>query len=116
MNKEAIQVAFGDNVKRYRAEVGKSQEDFAETVGVSAAYLGEMERGEKCPSIEIAYRISTALGIGIAQLLDFAGGEHETEEFIKVKSILGRLPDSHKHRLVEIFEKFSELYIDDFKL
>jgi len=116
MNKEAIQVAFGDNVKHWRASVGKSQEEFAELVGVSAAYLGELERGEKCPSIEIAYKISTALGIGIAQLLDFAGGPHESEEFIKVKSILKSLPEGHKQRLVEIFEKFSELYKDDFKL
>jgi len=117
MDKKTIQTAFGENVKRYRSMIGKSQEDFAFLADMSTVYLGELERGEKCPSIEMAYKISMALGINIAQLLDFDTAIHiESEVLIRVKDVLKGVPDHHKIRLVGIFEKFCTLYKDDFKL
>jgi len=117
VEREALQRAFGDNVKRYRAISGKSQDEFAYTADISTVYLGELERGEKCPSIEVAYKISTALNITLAQLLDFNTGEHiESEAFTKVKDILKTVPDNSKIRLVRIFERFAELYKEDFNI
>ena len=117
MDKKAIQVAFGNNVKHYRTLSRKSQDDFAYMADISTVYLGELERGEKCPSIEIAYKISTALDITVAQLLDFDTGEHNlSEAFTKIKDILCEVPDRHKIRLVHVFEKFSDIYKDEFRI
>lgn len=115
MDKKAVQKAFGKNLKKHRAFSGKSQEEFAFLADMSAAYLSELERGEKCPTIDTALKISRALQITLAQLLDFDTGEYiESEALIIIKNALNNAPDKHKLKLAKIFEKFVELYDKDF--
>jgi transcriptional regulator with XRE-family HTH domain len=111
MDKKSIQQAFGKNLKKYRAMQGKNQEEFAFSADMSAAYLSELERGEKCPTIDTVYRISRALQITIAELLDFDSGEQaESEALLLVKNVLTGVPDCNKLKLARVFERLAELY------
>ncbi|MDR2531906.1 MAG: helix-turn-helix domain-containing protein [Oscillospiraceae bacterium] len=114
MDKKAIQAAFGNNLRKYRSINGKNQEEFAFTADMSAAYLSELERGEKCPTIDTVYKICRALHITVAELLDFDAGEQaESEAFLIIKNALKTAPDKNKLKLARVFERFIDLYNED---
>ena len=116
MEKRDIQKAFGNNVKRYRAMSGKNQEEFAFLADMSAAYLSELERGEKCPTIDTAYKISSALNITLAELLNFDSGQHiESESYTILKNTLDGIPDKNKLKLARAVERLAELYQEEIK-
>ena len=114
MEKKTIQTAFGNNLRKYRAMSGKNQEEFAFSADMSAAYLSELERGEKCPTIDTVYKISRALHITIAELIDFDTGEQaESEAFLIIKNALKNAPDNNKLKLARVFERFVDLYNEE---
>ena len=59
---------IGENIKNYRKEAGMTQEELAEKVGITRAYLSEIERGKKDPSYSKVKKISDILGIPIDEL------------------------------------------------
>ena len=44
--------SIGINIRKFRTEKKLRQEDLAERAGLSANYIGMVERGEKIPSLE----------------------------------------------------------------
>ena len=53
---------IGYRVRELRTRVKITQEDLAEAVGVSASFIGQIERGEKKPSLETVSRMAASLG------------------------------------------------------
>ena len=51
---------IGKKIRACREERGMSQEVFAEKVGISPAYVGMIERGEKIPRLETFLRIANS--------------------------------------------------------
>ena len=41
---------LGANIRKYRKQIGITQEQLAEKIGKSVNYIGMIERGEKVPS------------------------------------------------------------------
>ncbi|QPC45567.1 helix-turn-helix domain-containing protein [Mangrovibacillus cuniculi] len=54
---------FGQKVRNLRNLQGLSIEQLAEKAGLNDKYLGNVERGEKAPTIETIYYIITALEV-----------------------------------------------------
>lgn len=54
---------FGANVKKYRAQIGLSQEAFAEKCGLHRTYISAVECYRRSISLENIQRIADALGI-----------------------------------------------------
>lgn len=54
---------FGSNVKKYRMEIGLSQEAFAEKCGLHRTYISAVECYRRSISLENIQRIADALGI-----------------------------------------------------
>ena len=59
---------FGTNVKRYRQEMGISQEAFAEKCGLHRTYISAIECYRRSISLENVQRIADALGIDTYKL------------------------------------------------
>ncbi len=53
--------------------MGKSQEDFAEIVGMSVDFLSLIERGRNSPSFPKLERMARGLNRPVAYLFDFEG-------------------------------------------
>lgn len=64
---ERIQI--GPRVRALRDNMGLSLRDLAERCGVSATTLSQVERGETSPTLQVAARIATGLGLRLSQLL-----------------------------------------------
>jgi putative transcriptional regulator len=70
---EASQVE--NRVKELRGAGGLRQEDLAEAVGVSRQTIISIEGGRYNPSLELAWRLSKALGVTIEDLFGFGEGD-----------------------------------------
>ena len=72
---QTVAELFGRTLREIRKEKGFSQERLAELTGVSANFVGEMERGLKAPGLVVIVRLSRALGVPLHDLLrDFTDG------------------------------------------
>ncbi len=65
-----LKAALSANIKARRKELGISQEKLALISGVDRSYMSEIERQIANPTIEALLRISNALQISPALLLD----------------------------------------------
>ena len=54
---------IGKNIRKYRLMKKLRQEDLAEKAGLTANYIGMVERGEKIPSLETFIKILNTLGV-----------------------------------------------------
>ena len=62
-------IAFGSRVRESRKKLKLTQEALAERVDIAVTYLGEIERGEKTPSLDVLINLADALGVSCDYLL-----------------------------------------------
>lgn len=67
----SLRKQFGLRLLQIRHDLGKSQEDFAEIIGMSVDFLSLIERGRNAPSFEKIERMAGALRVPVAYLFDF---------------------------------------------
>ena len=60
---------LGNRVRTVRRQQSLTQEQLAEKVGISASFLGHIERGTRVASLETLVALSNALGVGVDYLL-----------------------------------------------
>lgn len=60
---------FGKNVRKYRLELGLSQEKLAEKCGLHRTYIGSIERSQRNVSLGNIQKIASALSKEPYQLL-----------------------------------------------
>lgn len=54
---------FGDNLRKYRTQLGLSQEAFAEKCGLHRTYISAIECYRRSIALENVQRIADALGV-----------------------------------------------------
>jgi len=64
-----------NRVKELRTAAGMRQEDLARRVAVSRQTIISIETGRYNPSLELAFRLSRALGVHIEDLFVFEEGD-----------------------------------------
>ena len=69
------QVLFGRKIRAVRKAAKLSREKLAERAGINPNYLGEIERGEKWPSLEVIGSVARALNVSVAAFFDFESQE-----------------------------------------
>ncbi len=66
----AIEINIGENIKKQRAKIGLSQEDFAKKSGVKYTTLTKIESNViKKPSVMIMSKLAKAFGVSIEDLI-----------------------------------------------
>lgn len=59
---------LGKRIQRQRKLIGLTQEELAEKVSVSRAYIGYIEQARNTPSIELLEKIARMLRVDIKEL------------------------------------------------
>lgn len=115
MNREQLSKKIGINIRKFRTNKLLSQESLALDAGIHPAYLGQLERGEKCPNIDTLLKISDALEISAAKLLDFE--EDTSEETLATKQrleeALNKLTPCKQRQLAEIVENIVDAIVNE---
>ena len=63
-----IEIVFGAVVRRYREQLGLSQEEFADQAGIHRTYVSSIERGKVQVSIGIAQKLAVTLGVPLSKI------------------------------------------------
>jgi transcriptional regulator with XRE-family HTH domain len=61
--------AFGIVLRRLREKHGDSQDSFAHRTGYHRNYIGQLERGEKSPSLSALFALAEECGMHPSQVL-----------------------------------------------
>lgn len=61
---------IGSLIRKHRERRGYTQDDFANSCGISRAYYGRIERGEYHVTLFLCYKITQTLGIRISDLFE----------------------------------------------
>lgn len=71
MDNTRLYITIGNRIKQIREEKGISQQDLAAKCDFEKSNMSRIEAGRTNLTIKTAYKISTALGIKLSELLDF---------------------------------------------
>lgn len=76
MDVESHRINFGKRVRRFRmhppaasGRTGRSQERFADEIGMDRTYISAIERGRRNPTLDVIVRIADGLQVPPAALL-----------------------------------------------
>jgi transcriptional regulator with XRE-family HTH domain len=78
-----VQILFGRKVRAVREAAHLSRELAAEKAGITASYLGEVERGEKWPSLDIVAAVAMALSVPLTVLFEFEAQETDPARLLQ---------------------------------
>jgi putative transcriptional regulator len=60
-----------NRIRVLRAEIGITQEQLAEKVGVTRNTIISIEKDKYCPSLKLGYRIAHFFGVGIDEVFTY---------------------------------------------
>lgn len=104
-----IHVEIGNRIRKIRTKKGLSQEKLAELSNLNTSYIGQVERGEKNPSVETIYSITTALGVSIQSLFENISSADSSPSYAnQVYSLMISMDERQSKALYEIALLLSE--------
>ncbi len=65
---------FGKRLRQLRRERRWTQGGLGRRAGLTAKYVGQLERGEACPSLRTLEQLAKAFGVSVGELLGEGGG------------------------------------------
>ena len=65
-------MSIGENLRALRMKRGLTQGELAEMVGVTRAFLCQIERGTKNPSLQVSVEIARVLQCNLGELVEGA--------------------------------------------
>lgn len=90
-------VFLGKRIREERLRLNLTQEKLAEACGISTAYLGQIERGERCITLDKLIPLANCLGTTIDFLLsDYINPQNDTNFNILVQLFQGRSDQEKK--------------------
>lgn len=106
-DRETISYKIGERIHDFRVQRKMSQEELALASEIHPAYLGRIERGEKCPTVDTLYKISQGLKIPLSELLDITAEIKPThfEAISRIENAMYSLSESEAVEIAEIIER-----------
>ena len=95
---------IGNNIRKYRLMKKLRQEDLAEKAGLTANYIGMVERGEKIPSLETFIKILNTLGVSADMVLIDVLDNGYTVKNSMLNEKLEKLAPEDRNRIYEVID------------
>lgn len=107
IERERISYHIGERIREFRVLRGMSQEALAYASEINPTYLGRLERGEKCPTVDTLYKVSLGLKLPLTELLDISAALEptQTEAMHRIQTALEGLSEAEAVEVAEIVEK-----------
>ena len=95
---------IGKNIRKYRLIRKLRQEDLAEKAGLSANYIGMVERGEKIPSLETFITILNALDVSADMVLADVVSTGYIVKNSMLNEKLSKLSNDDREKIYEVID------------
>lgn len=95
---------IGKNIRKYRLAKKLRQEDLAEKAGLSANYIGMVERGEKIPSLETFITILNALDVSADMVLADVVSTGYIVKNSMLNEKLSKLSNEDREKIYEVID------------
>ena len=101
--------SFGQNIRRIRLKKKLTQEQVSELAGISSTFYGELERGLKCASGAVIYRLAAALSVPVCAIMSSERCPCQFNEIaLEVSSLLNGKKERDIRKAVKIIEVLFE--------
>lgn len=101
-------MSIGEQIRKYRIEMGLSQKELGEKLGVSQAMIAQYENGKRKPKLETQREISYAIGIPLSKLNEklpyYVDNDTKEGNELLVKNIIA---DGIKMNIITAFNKLN---------
>jgi len=99
--------AFGVRIRELRKEIGISQREVADKVGIDFTYLSKIESGDmNPPSQEVIRRLALVLGVDSDELITLAGKvPTDLDPILKDKTIFAFLRSSESRKIINDWKR-----------
>lgn len=101
--KSEISINLGQSIKSIRNERGMSLSQLSKDTGVSKAMLGQIERFESSPTVELLWKLSQGLNIEYTSLLSSQGASLSDNAINQQGSIFTPIFTSKEKKKNEVF-------------
>ena len=110
-NSGTISNIIGERIRKLRTEQKLSQEELAFASELHSAYIGKIERGEKCPTVETLYKIAKGLKLPLYKLLDITSEtmDDKNEALYRINEALCGLNSYETLIVAQIVEHITDL-------
>ena len=110
-DREKVLNTIGKRLREMRTQKGISQENLALSAELHPTYIGRLERGEKCPTIDTIYKLAKALEVPIIDLFDIPTGTRacDTSAMYRIETVISELSAEDAAAIAEIVERIAEL-------
>lgn len=103
-----VHIEIGNRIRQLRVKKGLSQEKLAELSELNTSYIGQIERGEKNPSVDTVYSIASALDVDLTELFkNLASGADNTYAH-RVYSLMLTMDEKRAKYLFDLATLFTE--------
>ena len=107
--KQQVMQATAERIRQLRSQRDLSQEELALRSGVNTVYYGQIERGQKCPTVDILYRIASGLGIPLSDLLRFDAPPDIEDMTAYMEQLVKKVPPGKVPQIIKILEAVTDL-------
>ncbi len=99
-----MNILFSENIKRFRKERGLTQEELADSFGVSFQAVSKWERGESYPDIKMLPEIAVFFNVTVDELL----GADEAQREQKVKAYLYKFNKMQLNNATDVLAEYEK--------
>lgn len=103
---------LGDRIRTARLKLKMTQQQLADTIDMSANYLGKIERADRILSLETLVKIANALGTNIDYLLSDSVNVNSESMIAEIDSYMVRMNKKEQAHILNIVKSFYD-YIDE---
>ena len=108
-----ISIKIGNRIRYLRAMKELSQEKLALEAGLNPTFLGHIERGLKCPTIDTLSKIATALNISLSELVNIETEPSSNNTSLdKIILAMKSLSQKDAERVAHIISEISKINLD----
>lgn len=97
-------VFLGKRIREERLRLNLTQEQLAEDINISAAYLGQVERGERHITLDKLIPLSERLGVSVDFLLSDYIHPNDDVYFSLIRQLLDNRTDKEKALIVNMIK------------
>lgn len=95
---------MGNRIRKHRQLKAMTQDALAEKVGVSPAYIGMIERGERAPSLDVFILIANELSVTADELLTGLVSECYNARLAKYGERIAKLKHADAERIFTMID------------